>query len=226
MTRVLTIEDDEATAGEITRELTSHGFAVEWASGGVEGLRLASSGDYDAITLDRMLPDLDGLAVASRLKADGVDTPVLMISALDDVDERVRGLRAGGDDYLTKPFALSEMAARVEVLVRRRRADANRLVLKYADLELDLVSHAARRGARAIRLFPKEIKLLEYFLRNPEQILTRAMIFESVWGYSFDPGTNLIDVHVRGLRQRLEAPGSPALIQTVRGTGYCLRVDE
>jgi two-component system OmpR family response regulator len=223
MPKVLTIEDDEATAGEIARELTAHGFSVEWAAGGVEGLRLAATGAYDAITLDRMLPDLDGLAVASRLKADGIDTPVLMISALDDVDERVRGLRAGGDDYLTKPFALNEMAARVEVLVRRRRADADRLVLKYADLELDLVAHAARRGAREIRLFPKEMKLLEYFLRNPEQILTRTMIFEAVWGYSFDPGTNLIDVHVRGLRQKLETSGWAPLIHTVRGAGYCLK---
>lgn len=223
MPRVLTIEDDEATASEIARELTAHGFTVEWASAGLEGLRLALNGAYDAITLDRMLPDLDGLAIASQLKASGVHTPVLMISALDDVDERVRGLRAGGDDYLTKPFALKEMAARVEVLVRRRRTDADRLILKYADLELDLVSHTARRDAREIRLFPKELKLLEFFLRNPEQILTRTMIFESVWGYSFDPGTNLIDVHVRGLRQKLEGPGATTLIHTIRGTGYSLR---
>lgn len=222
MPRVLTIEDDEPTASEIARELAAHGFTVVWAAAGVEGLRLASTGDYDAITLDRMLPDLDGLTIASELKAKGVDTPVLMISALDDVDERVRGLRAGGDDYLTKPFALKEMAARVEVLVRRRRTDADRLILKYADLELDLVSHTARRGAREIRLFPKELKLLEFFLRNPEQILTRTMIFEAVWGYSFDPGTNLIDVHVRGLRQKLDGEGAALLIHTIRGTGYRL----
>jgi len=223
--RVLTIEDDEATAGEIARELTAHGFTVDCAARGEEGLRLAKDGAYDAITLDRMLPDLDGLTIASSLKSGGVDTPILMISALDDVDERVRGLRAGGDDYLTKPFALAEMAARVEVLVRRRRADAERLLLKYADLELDLVQHAARRGTREIRLFPKEIKLLELFMRNPGQTLTRAMIFERVWGYSFDPGTNLIDVHIKGLRQKLDAPGSASLIQTVRGAGYCLRAD-
>jgi two-component system OmpR family response regulator len=223
--RILTIEDDEATAGEIARELTAHGFTVDRATHGKEGLRLAKNGGYDAITLDRMLPDLDGLTIASSLKSEGMDTPILMISALDDVDERVRGLRAGGDDYLTKPFALAEMAARVEVLVRRRRADAGRLVLKYADLELDLVHHIARRGPREIRLFPKEIKLLELFLRHPEQILTRAMIFERVWGYSFDPGTNLIDVHVKGLRQKLDTPGSVGLIQTVRGAGYCLRAE-
>lgn len=223
MPRVLTIEDDDATAREIMRALMTHGFTVEWASCGMEGLDLATRGSFDAITLDRMLPDLDGLTIASRLKASGVATPILMISALDDVDERVRGLRAGGDDYLTKPFALSEMIARVEVLVRRAQSDAGRLMLKYADLELDLVAHTARRDSRAIRLFPKEIKLLELFLRNPEQILTRTMIFETVWGYSFDPGTNLIDVHVRGLRQKLDAPGAPALIHTVRGSGYCLR---
>jgi two-component system OmpR family response regulator len=225
MPRVLTIEDDEATALEITRELTAHGFTVEWAAAGAEGLKLASRGDFDAITLDRMLPDMDGLAIASALKASGVDTPILMISALDDVDERVRGLKAGGDDYLTKPFALTEMTARVEVLVRRRQADADRLVLKYADLELDIITHTARRDSREIRLFPKELKLLELFLRNPEQILTRTMIFESVWGYSFDPGTNLIDVHVRGLRQKLETPGARQLIHTIRGSGYCLRAD-
>ncbi len=225
MPHILTIEDDEATAGEVARELESHGFSVTLTASGAEGLRLAAGGGFDAITLDRMLPDLDGLSIASTLRSRGVKTPILMISALDDVDERVRGLRAGGDDYLTKPFALSEMAARVEVMIRRSRSEADRLTLKYADLELDLVSHTARRGERELRLFPKEVRLLELFLRNPEQILTRTMIFQEVWGYSFDPGTNLIDVHVRGLRQKLDAPGASPLIHTVRGSGYCLRAD-
>ena len=189
---------------------------------GLEGLRRASTGDYAAITLDRKLPSLDGLSIASSLKERGIDTPILMISALDDVDERVRGLRAGGDDYLTKPFALEEMTARIEVLIRRHMTDASKLMLRLGDLELDLVSHIARRGGRDLRLFPKEIKLLEMFLRNSGQVLTRTMIFETVWGYNFDPGTNLIDVHIRALRRKLEAPGLPPLLHTVRGTGYRL----
>jgi DNA-binding response OmpR family regulator len=223
--RLLTIEDDPATAAEIAREMSGRGFEVECATLGSVGLHLAATNDYDAITLDRMLPDVDGLTIASDLKEKGVLTPILMISALDDVDERVRGLRSGGDDYLTKPFALKEMAARVEVLIRRRNADKKSLVLRYEDLELDLVSHVARRGDRELRLFPKERKLLELFLRHSGQVLTRMMIFEEVWGYRFDPGTNLIDVHIRTLRQKLELSGGPPLIHTVRGTGYCLRVE-
>jgi two-component system OmpR family response regulator len=223
--RLLTIEDDADMAAAIAREMTGRGFDVDHVSDGSEGLRVASMADYDAITLDRMLPGIDGLAIASNLKARGILTPILMISALDDVDERVRGLRAGGDDYLTKPFDLREMAARVEVLIRRRKADWNSLVLRYADLELDLVSHIARRDGRDLRLFPKERQLLEFFMRNSEQVLTRVMIFESVWGYRFDPGTNLIDVHVRALRLKLDCAGSKPLIHTVRGSGYRLSVD-
>jgi two-component system OmpR family response regulator len=219
--RVLIIEDDAATAEEISRELAAHGFAVECAKAGSEGLRRALAGGYAAVTLDRMLPDIDGLEVAQVLKARGDETPILMISALDDVDERVRGLRAGGDDYLTKPFALEEMAARVEVLIRRRR-QGGALVLRFGDVELDLVAHVARRSGQDVRLFPKELRLLEFFLRNPEQVLTRTMIFQEVWGYSFDPGTNLIDVHIRGLRQKLQQPGLAPLLHTVRGVGYRL----
>jgi len=225
LARILTIEDDATTADEIARELIFRGFEVDTVADGVEGLRLAATGKYDAITLDRMLPGLDGLSIASMLKERGLDTPILMISALNDVDERVRGLRAGGDDYLTKPFALDEMATRVEVLLRRRSADASKLVLRFADLELDLVAHVARRGGRDLRLFPKELKLLEVLLRNSGQVMTRTMIFEAVWGYNFDPGTNLIDVHVRALRRKLEGPGLKSLLQTVRGAGYCLRVE-
>jgi two-component system, OmpR family, response regulator len=222
MARILIIEDDEATAAEIARALGQRGFQPEHACTGEAGLERALTGIFSAITLDRMLPDMDGLAVAESLKAQGLDTPVLVISALNDVDERVRGLRAGGDDYLTKPFALEEMVARVEVLIRRRQSDTARLVLRYKDLELDLVSHTARRAGREIRLFPKESKLLEFFLRNPEQVLTRTMIFQTVWGYGFDPGTNLIDVHIRGLRQKLDAPGLPPILHTERGAGYRL----
>jgi len=222
VTKILTIEDDAVTADEIARELGQRGFEVDAVADGIEGLRLASTGRYDAITLDRRLPGLDGLAIASSLKERGIDTPILMISALNEVDERVRGLRAGGDDYLTKPFALDEMAARVEVLLRRRGADQAKLVLRLADLELDLVSRVARRGGRDLHLFPKELKLLEYFVRNGGQVLTRSMIFQAVWGYDFDPGTNLIDVHVRALRRKLEGPGLEPLLHTVRGFGYRL----
>ena len=225
MPRILTIEDDEATAEEIARELEGAGFEVDWAADGEEGLRRALTGAYDAITLDRLLPGLDGLAVAAALKGQGVDTPILMISAIDQVDERVRGLRAGGDDYLTKPFSPAEMTARVEVLLRRRRADAEKLTLRAGDLELDLVSQTARRRGRDLHLASKEMKLLELFVRNLDQVLTRTMIFERVWGYNFDPGTNLIEVHVRALRNKLELPGAPPLLHTVRGKGYVLRVD-
>jgi two-component system OmpR family response regulator len=223
--RLLTIEDDAAMAAEIAREMAGRGFEVECVAQGEEGLRRAATNAYDAITLDRLLPDLDGLTIASSLKEKGVLTPILMISALDDVDERVRGLRAGGDDYLTKPFDLKEMAARVEVLIRRRNADLKNLRLEFADLELDLVGQVARRKGQDLRLFPKERQLLELFMRNPGQILTRMMIFEAVWGYRFDPGTNLIDVHIRGLRQKLDAIDPAPLIHTVRGVGYCLRAE-
>lgn len=225
MPRVLTIEDDPTTAAEIASELTSRGFEVDCVSDGDEGLRLAASDLYDVITLDRMLPGMDGLAIAASLKASGVDTPILMISALNDLDERVRGLRAGGDDYLTKPFATEEMTARIEVLIRRRRADYGKLVLRLADLELDLVRRVARRGGRDLELLPKEVRLLEFLMRQSGQLLTRTMIFETVWGYKFDPGTNIIDVHIRALRRKLERPGQPVLLHTVRGAGYRLGLE-
>ncbi len=222
MYKVLTIEDDEVTAREIMAELGSHGIAVEWAAQGREGLARAADARYDAITLDRMLPDLDGLAVITQLREAGVDTPVLMISALSDVDERVRGLRAGGDDYLTKPFAPDEMAARVEVLMRRRRSTPTVVELRVGDLELDLIARTARRGERELNLLPTEFRLLEFLMRNSGQVLTRMMIFETVWGYHFDPGTNLIDVHIGRLRRKIDAPGQTPLIHTLRGLGITL----
>ena len=223
MPKVLTIEDDATTAEEIARELRAAGFEVDCVADGREGLARAATAAYDAITLDRLLPGMDGLSVAAALKGRGVDTPILMVSALDDVDERVRGLRAGGDDYLTKPFSSAELVARIEVLLRRRRADREKLTLRVADLELDLVAGVARRGGRDLRLGPRELKLLELLARNAGQALTRAIIFERVWGYTFDPGTNLIDVHVRALRAKLEGAGLEPLLHTVRGVGYVLR---
>lgn len=221
MPRVLTIEDDLVTAEEIATELRSHGFEVDLASDGSSGLALARSGDYAVITLDRMLPGIDGLALVTTLRHEGIATPVLMISALSDVDERVRGLRAGGDDYLTKPFASDEMAARVEVLIRRQgQAAASDKVLRAGDLELDLMSRSVRRGGQEINLLPTEFKLLEFLVRNAGQVVTRTMLFQEVWGYHFDPGTNLIDVHIGRVRKRIEHPGRSQPILTVRGTGY------
>lgn len=225
MPRVLTIEDDATTAREIVAELTKHGYSVDVETDGRQGLVRAVSGDYDLITLDRMLPGLDGLGILKVMRETGVDTPVLMISALSGVDERVRGLRAGGDDYLTKPFAADEMAARIEVLLRRQRAPERDSILRVADLELDLIARTARRGERVLRLLPTEWKLLEFLMRNSGQVLTRTMIFESAWGYHFDPGTNLIDVHLGRLRRKVDPPGMAALIHTIRGSGYCLRAD-
>ncbi len=220
MARILTVEDDALTAREIVVELQNYGHQVECVGDGSEGLRRALNGDYDAITLDRMLPGLDGLSVVTELRREGIDTPVLMISALSDVDARVRGLRAGGDDYLTKPFAPDEMAARIEVLLRRRRAGERDTSLRVGDLELDLIARIARRGDAELELLPIEFRLLEFLMRNSNQVLTRTMIFESVWGYHFDPGTNVIDVHIARLRRKVDAGASPSLIQTVRGCGY------
>jgi two-component system, OmpR family, response regulator len=220
MARILTIEDDAVTAREIVAELQAYGNEVDCVGDGREGLDKALAGGYDAITLDRMLPGIDGLNVVTELRRAGIDTPVLMISALSDVDARVRGLRAGGDDYLTKPFAPDEMAARVEVLLRRRRTHAPETVLRAGDLELDLIARSARRGNATLALLPIEFRLLEFLMRNSGQVLTRTMIFESVWGYHFDPGTNVIDVHIARLRRKVDAGDLPALIHTVRGCGY------
>jgi two-component system OmpR family response regulator len=223
MTRILAIEDDAVTAKEIVAELSSHGLDVDWVDNGRDGLARAVSGDYDLITLDRMLPEMDGLTIVTSLRAQGIATPILMISALSDVDERVRGLRAGGDDYLPKPFASDEMAARVEVLLRRSNpAAASKTVLQVADLTLNLISREARRGEQPLTLLPTEYKLLEFLMRNSGQVITRMMIFQEVWGYHFDPGTNLIDVHIGRLRKKIDQPGNAPLIQTVRGSGYVI----
>jgi two-component system OmpR family response regulator len=223
MARILTIEDDPVTAREIVAELQAYGNEVECVSDGRTGLDQALHGNYDAITLDRMLPGLDGLAVVTELRRAGIDTPVLMISALSDVDARVRGLRAGGDDYLTKPFAPEEMAARIEVMLRHRRASSPETALRVGDLQLDLMARTAQRDVTTLELLPIEFRLLEYLMRNAGQVLTRTMIFEAVWGYHFDPGTNVIDVHIGRLRRKVDTNGARPLIQTVRGCGYTIR---
>jgi two-component system OmpR family response regulator len=225
MTRVLVIEDDDETANEIVAELQSSGFDVDREATGVTGLRRIETDSYDVVTLDRMLPGLDGLEILEEIRRAGIATPVLVLSALGDVDERVRGLRAGGDDYLTKPFALLEMRARVEALARRA-PEPRQTVLHIGTLELDLLAQTVRRGGRAIDLTPREMVLLKFMMENTGQVLTRAMLFEHVWRYRFDPGTNLVDVHLGRLRRKVDAPGEPMLIHTIRKIGFILRASE
>jgi two-component system OmpR family response regulator len=223
LARILVIEDDAATAAEITACLSAGGFEPEQSFDGPSGLAAALAEPFDAITLDRMLPGCDGLEVLKGLREAGSDVPVLMVSALGDVDDRVTGLRAGGDDYLVKPFAPTELIARLEVILRRRRQPVGgELVLKVGDLKLDLVKREAARGARRIELLPMEFKLLEFMMRNAGQTLSRRLIFEAVWEYYFDPGTNLIDVHVGRLRRKIDAGDAPPLFRTERGVGYML----
>lgn len=224
MSRVLVVEDDAGTAAEIGAALGDHGFAVDIAATGRDGLLKAVAEKYDAIVLDRMLPgDLDGLGVLATLRTIGVETPVLILSALSAVDERVRGLRAGGDDYLTKPFEFIELTARIEVLMRRHSAPARETMLRVGDLELDLLTRQVRRGGRTIEMLPREYRLLEFLMRHPGRIITRTMLFEEVWGYRYDPQTNVIDVHIGKLRRKLEEGGRAQIIHTIRGSGYVLR---
>ena len=221
--RILVIEDDREMSAAITECLTSNGYSVHPSLDGTEGLGLALSGRFDLITLDRMLPGHNGLQIAEALRGAGLTTPILMLSALSELDERLAGLRAGGDDYVIKPFEPSELAVRVAVLLRRTAmTQGPPLLLRAGDLELDLVAREARRQGRAIELLPTEFKLLEFLMRNPGQMLSRRMIFEHVWGYHFDPGTNLIDVHVGKLRKKIDPPDRPSLIRTERGSGYIL----
>ncbi|WP_244136583.1 response regulator transcription factor [Burkholderia sp. BCC0405] len=224
MAHVLTIEDDEITANEIVRELTGRGFTVEWVANGRDGMARALGNEFDVITLDRMLPVVDGLTILTTMRSVGVRTPVLMLSALGDVDERVRGLRAGGDDYLTKPFDPEEMAARLEVLLRRSQTAPEQFdtSLTVGPLRLDLISRKVFRDGEEIALLPTEYRVLEYMMRNAGQTITRTMLFEAVWGYHFDPGTNLIEVHMGRLRKKIDPPDAKQMIQTVRGAGYIL----
>ena len=223
MASVLVVEDDVDTAAEIASCLAAGGFQAVQCFDGLVGVEMAQAKRFDAITLDRALPGCDGLEVVRRLREAGLETPILMVSALGDVDDRVTGLRAGGDDYLVKPFAPTELVARLEVLVRRHRRDGGRdLMLKVGDLELDLVTREARRRGRRIALLPMEFQLLDFMMRNAGQMLSRRQIFEAVWDYYFDPGTNLIAVHVGRLRKKIDIPGEPSMFRTERGVGYAL----
>ncbi len=221
--RLLVVEDDKEIAGYLVRALQESGHVVDHADNGRDGLYLATGEPYDALILDRMLPQMDGLTLLAALRASGSQLPVLILSALNDVDERIKGLRAGGDDYLVKPFVLSELLARLDVITRRnQRAEPNN-TLRVHTLELDRLTRQVRRAGEEILLKPQEYRVLEYLMRNAGQVVTRTMLLEGVWDYHFDPQTNVIDVHMSRLRAKVDKQPWPALIHTLRGAGYCLR---
>jgi two-component system, OmpR family, response regulator len=222
--RILVVEDDREVARFIERGLKEAGHAVDLAADGRDGLFLAMSEPYEAIVLDRMLPQVDGLAILRALRGSKIDTPVLILSALGDVDDRVAGLRAGSDDYLIKPFAVSELLARLEVLQRRSSANTAGPVttLRVADLEMDLLKRSVRRSGNKIDLQPKEFQLLEFLMRHADQVVTRTMLLEGVWDYHFDPRTNVIDVHISNLRAKIDRSATQPLLHTIRGSGYRL----
>jgi two-component system, OmpR family, response regulator len=220
--RVLVVEDDIDVADYVTKGLREVGYTVEHVADGRDGLYLASSSTFDGVIMDRMLPGMDGLSVVKALRAAGVETPILILSALGQLDERVLGLRAGGDDYLTKPFGFSELHARLENLTRRRAGKSVETVLRCGDLEMDLLARKAMRAGKNLELLPREFKLLEYFLRNKDRVVTRTMLLEQVWDYRFDPHTSIIDTHISRLRKKLDEGFDKPLLHTLRGVGYRL----
>ena len=221
--RILIIEDDQETAAYIVKGLKEAGHAVDHAADGQTGLQLGSAEPYDALVVDRMLPQLDGLSIIEELRGADINTPVLILSALGEVDDRVDGLKAGGDDYLAKPFAFSELLARLEALVRRAEIEAPVTRLQVDGLEMDLLSRTVRRDGQEIELQPREFRLLEYLMRHSGQVVTRTMLLEKVWDYHFDPQTNVIDVHISRLRSKIDRNFDIPLLHTVRGAGYVLR---
>lgn len=222
--RVLVIEDDPEVAGYIRKGLTEDGHVVDVAATGLEGLSLALEGHYDTLIVDRMLPGLDGLTLIQTLRNEGVRTPVLVLSALGKVDDRVTGLKAGGDDYLVKPFAFSELLARLEALARRAGPeDKVATTLQVADLKMDLLSRRVTRTGKTIELQTREFQLLEYLMRHADHVVTRTMLLEAVWEYHFDPQTNVIDVHISRLRSKIDKDFERPLLHTIRGAGYSLR---
>ena len=221
--RILVVEDDPETAGQLVESLKSSGYQVDLAATGGDALRCGRANDYAVVAIDRMLPDIDGIAVMRRLRSEGVATPFLIVSALGEVDDRVRGLRAGGDDYLVKPFSFVELLARVEALGRRSDTVVKETILRVGDLAVDLVSRTASRRGKDIFLFPREFQLLEYLVRNEGRVASRAMLLQHVWDLHFDPSTNIIDVYVGRVRRKVDDHQDYPLIHTVRGVGYCLR---
>ena len=226
--RVLVVEDDDRLADYIARGLIEQNFTVDRAATGRDGLFLATESRHDLVILDRMLPGMDGMAVLRALRAAGVHTPVIVLSALADTNDRIEGLTAGADDYLGKPFSFAELLARVHALLRRDKAGAataQTAVLHCGDLELDRLARQVRRGARKIQMQPREFRLLEYLMLHAGEVVTRTMLLEAVWDYHFDPGTNVIDVHISRLRRKIDDGEPLALLRTVRGAGYMLSAD-
>jgi two-component system OmpR family response regulator len=221
--RILVVEDDPETADQLVEQLTTSGYQVDLAASGNEALSRGAACDYAVITIDRMLPDIDGISVMRQLRDNGIAAPFLIISALGEVDDRVRGLRAGGDDYLVKPFSFVELLARVEALGRRSDTIVKETILRVGDLAVDLVSRTASRRGKEILLLPREFQLLEYMVRNEGRIVSRAMLLQQIWDLHFDPSTNIIDVYVGRVRRKVDGQQAYPLIHTVRGIGYCLR---
>ena len=220
---ILLIEDDGAVADYICQGMRERGYQIEHVADGRQGLERVRSGSFDALIVDRMLPGVDGLSIVADLRERGGKTPVLILSALGEVDDRVKGLRMGGDDYLVKPFAFAELLARIEAIMRRQQGGAHQTRLRVGDLEMDLLAHRVTRAGEALNLQPREYKLLEYLMKHAGQVVTRTMLLENVWDYHFDPQTNVIDVHVSRLRQKLDKGFDQPLLTTVRGAGYLLQ---
>ena len=223
--KALIVEDDREPSAYLARALKAAGHVPDEAADGEVGLEMARSASYDVLIVDRMLPKRDGLSMIRELRSEGDDTPVLILSALGQVDDRVKGLRSGGDDYLTKPYAFSELLARVEILARRKKPDEAETTLTVADLTLDRLSREVTRAGKKILLQPREFRLLEYLMRNAGKVVTRTMLLEEVWDYHFDPQTNVIDVHISRLRSKIDKDFDPPLLHTVRGAGYMLRTE-
>lgn len=221
--RILLVEDDTEAASYLVKGLTESGHTIEHAADGDAGLNLANNNAYDALIVDRMLPKRDGLSLIEEIRKAGNNTPVLILSALDAVDERVTGLKAGGDDYLTKPYSLSELTARLQALTRRAQSGGSGTVLRVGDLSLDLVKHKVTRSGKNINLQPREFRLLEYLMQHTGQVVTRSMLLENVWDYHFDPQTNVIDVQISRLRSKIDKGFDSPLLHTVRGAGYKLQ---
>jgi two-component system OmpR family response regulator len=221
--KILVVEDNARVARFVTQGLRESGHTVDHADNGRDGMLLAASDPYDVIVMDRMLPgNIDGLGIIEALRKAGNRTPILILSALDAVDERIKGLRSGGDDYLTKPFAFGELLARLDALGRRTRGAEPERVLQVGDLRMDVLSRRVTRGSRQISLQPREFKLLEYLMRHANQVVTRTMLLEAVWEYNFDPQTNVVDVHISKLRQKIELDSERPLVRTVRNAGYMM----
>ncbi|MBB3996552.1 two-component system OmpR family response regulator [Aureimonas pseudogalii] len=224
--RILIIEDDREAASYLLKALRESGHVPDHAVDGESGFHMADTRDYDVLVVDRMLPQRDGLSVISALREKGNTTPALILSALGQVDDRVTGLRAGGDDYLPKPYAFSELLARIEILGRRRGGKEIETVYRVGDLELDRLSHEVRRAGKVVVLQPREFRLLEYLMKHAGQVVTRTMLLENVWDYHFDPQTNVIDVHISRLRSKIEREMGEPLLHTVRGSGYIMRAGD